>query len=178
MRGDIVIMSARANLAKADFDLEQILEFARAATETHGLSPGQWMRMHQLLLPATKLLEGEGLLPLSREGLPVAPNQTLRDLMTDLLAEGGPAALDESNFPFFHRKDARRATTRLLGEMLRSFDRYAVPGEIWRRKRLNRLFDLWLQTLRKPELVSLGMALYNSYASRGRIADERPPVGD
>jgi hypothetical protein len=148
--GNMVMMSTRANRAKADLSAAEIISLAldEASDGYGGLSRGAWISMAELVNVFSIAEHGAPPKGVARLlGQMIYPGLRLSALaywQTKVAWQAvfGQHGIDLHKPDNLHdTKATRRAAKRLLGEILCRARRYTVPFLAWRAPRMQRLLD-------------------------------------
>lgn len=154
VRGNIIIISVRANSAKGDQDLEEIVALSGEERDHDGLTPEEWGRMARLVEPAFGDHEDGSPVPILvgqpvALGMPVSPLAGFQVALSRALITGwdekqrefATAYVAEMHDFVCRTKNQRRAFDKLVDEVVRRAKHISSYTEIWATPRIQK--RLW-----------------------------------
>lgn len=160
VRGNIIIISVRANQAKGDRSLEEILHLSSLDHEQDGLSPEEWGRLATLVEPAFGEHDDVSPVPILLGqpvalGMPVSPIAGFQVALSRALISGWDKSQREFATAYvieMHKfvcrtKAQRRAFDRLVDEVIRRAKHISSYTEIWATPRIQKRLWSFISTL-------------------------------
>ena len=169
IRGNIVIISQRANVSKGDKSLGEIRALAQRDIDTEGLTPSQWAKLAQLIEPAfgdhddevnpIPILFGQ---PVAL-GMPVSPLAGFQVVLSRILLDVWDLEKRRFVSSYVHQiqrfvcrtRRQRKAFDRLVTEVIRRSKHIRSYAEVWATPRIQKRLWAFVNTLGGAGLTRL-----------------------